>query len=414
MRSPRRASDSAAVTALLAGLLAVTPLSIDMPLPALPGLGQAFAGDVARAQLVVSAFLLGFAGAQLAYGPLSDRFGRRPVLLGGLGLYLAATVGCAVAPSLDWLLAGRLVQGLGACAGPVLARAVVRDLHEGARGARVLSLATMGMSVAPMAAPIVGGLVLLVLDWRGIFGVLTLVGVVLFAGVHRLLGETNVVRDAGAVDPGQLARTYAALVTDRRFLGYVVTLMAGSVGLFAFISASPFVLVTVLGLPPHVFGFCFAAVNVGQISGALLSARLTVRLGIDRMIAVGLALYVLGGLVMAGLSVAGVQHVAVVVAGMALYQLGNGIVMPNTMVGAIGPFPRTAGAASALAGFLQMLAGAAAGMTVGRLHDGTARPMALVIAGAAVAAAVGFALLRPRAGSPPRGPGGGGAGRRGR
>lgn len=406
MRSPRHASDSAAVTALLAGLLAVTPLSIDMPLPALPGLGQVFAGEVAAAQLVVSVFLLGFAGGQLAYGPLSDRFGRRPVLLGGLGLYLAATVACAAAPSLGWLLAGRLVQGLGACAGPVLARAVVRDLHEGARGARVLSLATMGMSMAPMAAPIVGGLVLLVLDWRGIFGVLAVVGVTLLAGVHRLLGETNLARDSAAVDPGQLARTYATLATDRRFVRYVVTLMAGSVGLFAFISASPFVLVTALGLPPHVFGLCFAAVNVGQLSGALLSARLTVRLGIDRMIAIGLALYVVGGLLMAGLAVAGVRHVAVVVGGMALYQFGNGIVMPNTMVGAIAPFPRTAGAASALAGFLQMLAGATAGMAVGRLHDGTARPMALVIAGAAVTAALAFVLLRPRAGA--RAPGGGG------
>jgi DHA1 family bicyclomycin/chloramphenicol resistance-like MFS transporter len=401
MRSPRRAPDSAAVTALLAGLLAVTPLSIDMPLPTLPGLGAAFGADVARAQLVVSAFLLGFAGAQLAYGPLSDRFGRRPVLLGGLALYLTATAACVAAPSLEWLLAGRLVQGLGACAGPVLARAIVRDVHDGARGARVLSLATMGMSLAPMAAPLVGSLVLLAADWRGVFAVLGAVGATLLLGVHRLLGETNRARESGAVDPRQLARTYGTLATDRRFVAYVTTLMAGSVGLFAFISASPFVLVTVLGLPPHVFALCFAAVNLGQLSGALLSARLTVRLGIDRTIATGLALYVLGGLVMAGLSVSGVQHVAVVVGGMALYQLGNGMVMPNTMAGAIAPFPRMAGAASALAGFSQMLAGAAAGLVVGRLHDGTARPMAVVIAGAALAAALAFACLRPRRPRPP-------------
>jgi DHA1 family bicyclomycin/chloramphenicol resistance-like MFS transporter len=279
----------------------------------------------------------------------------------------------------------------------VLARAIVRDVHEGARLARVLSLATMGMSLAPMTAPIVGGLVLLLVDWRGIFAVLALVGLTLLLGVHRRLAETNVRRTPGAVDPGQLARNYAALATDRRFVAYVATLMAGSVGLFAFISASPFVLVTVLGLPPHAFGLCFAAVNVGQISGALLSARLSVRLGIDRTIAIGLALYVAGGLLMAGLAVAGVQHVAVVVGGMALYQLGNGMVMPNTRAGAIAPVPRMAGAASALAGFAQMLAGAAAGMAVGRLHDGTARPMALTIALAAVAAATAFTLLRPRA-----------------
>ena len=237
---------------------------------------------------------------------------------------------------------------------------------------------------------------LLVVDWRGIFAVLAVVGLTLLLGVHRRLAETNVTRSPGAVDPGQLARNYATLATDRRFVAYVATLMAGSVGLFAFISASPFVLVTVLGLSPHVFGLCFAAVNVGQVSGALLSARLTVRLGIDRTIAIGLALYVAGGLVLAGLALAGVHHVAVIVGGMALYQLGNGMVMPNTMAGAITPFPRMAGAASALAGFAQMLAGAAAGMTVGRLHDGTARPMALTIAAAALAAAAAFALLRPR------------------
>jgi DHA1 family bicyclomycin/chloramphenicol resistance-like MFS transporter len=391
-RRRRPAPESATVTALLAGLLAITPLSVDITLPALPSLTDAFATDVAHGQLVVSLFLLGFASGQLAYGPLSDRFGRRHVLLGGLGLYVMAGAACAFAPSMGWLAAGRLLQGLGACAGPVIARAVVRDVHPGVRGARVLSVIAMGMSLAPMAAPIVGGLVMLRFDWRGVFVVLVGAGVTLLVGVHALLAETNVYRgpSAAGVHPGL---AYGRLLADRAFVGYVATLACGSVGLFAFISTSPFVLMGLFGLAPYLYGLSFAAVNIGQLSGAFLSSRLTVTHGIDRTISIGLAFYLAGGLTMAVLLAAGVRHVAAVVGPMALFMLGNGMVMPNTIAGAIVPFPKSAGAASALAGFVQMVTGSLTGVALGRLYDGSARPMALAIAGSSVAAAVTFRLL---------------------
>lgn len=388
--------DAAVVTILLAGLLAMTPLSIDMPLPALPAITRALGTDAARAPLMVTTFLLGFAAAQLLYGPLSDRFGRRRVLLGGVGLYCVAGLACASAPSFAWLLVARLLHGVGACAGPVIARAVVRDVHTGARGARVLSLATLGMSLAPMVAPLTGGLVLLRLDWRAIFALLAGVGAALLLGVGRLLAETNVDRDASAVHPVRIVQNYGGILGDRTFRGYVITLAGGAAGLFSFISGSPFVLMTVHGLPPYLFGLAFAAINVGQVSGALLSARLTVRLGIDRTIVLGLACYLAGSLSMVALLLAGVAHVAAVVGPMAVFMLGNGMVMPNAMAGAIAPFRRAAGAASALAGFLQMVTGSLAGLALGRLHDGTAAPMTLMIAGSGTAAALAFWLLVAR------------------
>jgi DHA1 family bicyclomycin/chloramphenicol resistance-like MFS transporter len=385
------------VTAVLTGLVAITPLSIDMPLPALPDLARALGADVARAQLVISVFLLGFAGAQLVHGPLSDRFGRRPVLLGGIGLYLGASLVCRWAPSIEWLIAGRLLQGLGACAGPVLARAIVRDVHVGARAARILSFIATGMALAPILAPVLGGVVLLWSDWRGIFAVLAATSVVLLAAVFALVAETNTQPDASALAPGRLAHTFATILGSRVFLGYALTVALGAVGLFAFISGAPFVLIDLMGLAPQRFGVIFGlAVGGGQISGAFLSSRLTVRLGVDRMMAVGTGLYVLGGLAMAALAWAGATWPAAVVAPMTVFMVGNGLVMPNGMAGAIIPFPRTAGTASALSGFLQMGAGALGGIAVGHLHDGTARPMATLIAAAGVGAFVLFRLLIPR------------------
>lgn len=387
------ASDSAVFTALLSALLAITPLSIDISLPALPSVARAFGGDAGRAHLVVAVFLVGFAAGQLVYGPASDRFGRRPVLLGGLGLYLAASLVCVGAPSLAWLVAGRLVQGLGACAGPVIARAVVRDVHEPVRGARVLSLAAMGMSVAPIVATVTGGLVVLGWEWRGVFVVLAGFGALLLLAAATLLPETNTGRGRKPLSLAGLAQDYAGLASDRGFVGYVLTLAGGSVGLFAWISGSPFVLMTLLGLPPHLYGLVFATANLGQFAGALLSARLVMRLGIERTVAVGLVFYLAGGLTLAALLLAGVWHAAAVVAPMAVFQFGNGMVMPNTVAGAVAPFPRAAGAAAALAGFVQMVAGALSGMALGRLHDGSARPMTVLVVGSAVSAALAFRLL---------------------
>lgn len=378
---------------LVSALLAITSLTLDITLPALPGLASALGGDAGRVQLVVALYLLGLAAGQLAYGPASDRFGRRPVLLVGLVLYLLATLVCAVTWSLDWLVVGRLLQGFGACAGPVIARAVVRDVYEPAPGARVLSVAAMGMSLAPIVAALVGGVIVHVLHWRGVFVFLAGLGGVLLLATAATLPETNpAARWSEGARPG-LARNYRAVLAERRFVGHVLTLTGGSIGLFAWLSGSPFVLMTLLGLPPAVYGLAFAVVSLGQLGGASISTRLVVRLGIERTVAVGLGLYVVGAALLVAIVAAGALHPATVVVPMVVFQLGNGMVMPNTFAGAIAPFPRAAGAASALAGFSQMIAGAVSGVILGRLHDGSARPLAGLLLGGAVLASAAFWLV---------------------
>ncbi len=387
------AGEEATLTVLLSALLAIPPLSTDISLPALPSIAQAFHEDPGGAQRVVALFLVGFALGQLGYGPASDRFGRRPVLMASLGLYVAAGAGSLAAPSLDWLVVGRLLQGLGACGGPVIARAVVRDVYEPLRGARALSFASLGMAAAPMIGAIAGGAIVLVFDWRGVFVVLVGFGTLLLIAAAFVLPETNIAPDPTRLSLASVARTYVEIAMDHRFLGYVLTLAAGSLGLFAWLMESPFVLMTLHGLPPHLYGLAFAAVNVGTIAGALLSARLVVPLGIERIVGTGLVLYLAGAAALAGLQLAGTSHLATVIVPMALFQFGNGMVMPNTVAGAIAPFRRAGGAASALAGFTQMTAGASTGLILGRLHDGSATPMITLVAVSAVCAALAFVLL---------------------
>jgi DHA1 family bicyclomycin/chloramphenicol resistance-like MFS transporter len=393
----RAAPQQWSVTALLSALLAIPPLSTDISLPALPSIAGAFREDAGRGQLVVALFLVGFAVGQLGYGPASDRFGRRPVLIGSLGLYFVASVGCLVAPSLEWLGAARLIQGLGACGGPVIARAVVRDVYEPVRGARVLALASLGMAAAPLVGAIAGGVIVLAFHWRGVFVVLAGFGALLMISAALLLPETKVATPSTRFSLTALARTYSAIATDRPFLGYILTLAGGSIGLFAWLMGSPFVLMTLRGLPPHLYGLAFAAVNIGTVCGAIVSARLVVPFGIDRTVTIGLTLYLAGAAALVILLLAGVRHAGAVIVPMALFQFGNGMVMPNTVAGAMAPFPQAAGSASALAGFAQMATGALSGLVLGRLHDGSARPMTLLVAASAVSAALFFALpLRRR------------------
>ena len=397
------APQHASLTVLLSALLAITPLSTDISLPAIPAIAGAFGEDAGRGQLVVALFLVGFGVGQLGYGPASDRFGRRPVLIAALGLYLAASVGCLITPSLEWLGAARLLQGLGACGGPVIARAVVRDVYEPVTGARVLSLASLGMAAAPLVGAIAGGIVVVAFHWRGVFVVLAGFGTLLLISAALLLPETNVATPWARLSFTTLARNYAVIASDRRFLGYVLTLAGGSIGLFAWLMGSPFVLMTLRGLPPHLYGLAFAAVNIGTVCGAMVSARFVVPFGIDRTVTIGLTLYLAGAAALVVLLFAGVRHPGAVLVPMALFQFGNGIVMPNTVAGAMAPFPQAAGSASALAGFVQMATGALSGLVLGRLHDGSARPMTVLVVVSAVSAALFFALpIRRRRGRPSR------------
>lgn len=398
--------DSLIAAALLTALVAVGPMSTDLYLPSLPALTRALGTDVPTAQLTLSVFLAGFALGMLAYGPLSDRYGRRPLLLAGVALYTAGSVACALAPGIGVLIACRFVQALGAACGPVLARAVVRDVYGREGAARVLAYMGMAMALAPMIGPVLGGQLTVWIGWRANFWALTAFGAAGLAGVALLLVETNARPDPDATRLARLARNYASALGHRGFVGYLLIVAMVYSGIFAFISGSSFLLVDALGLAPDLYGLCFAAVVVGYMAGSFGAGRLTRRLGIDRMIALGLVVGCAGGAVMAALAWTRPPGVLEAVAPYFVFMIGAGLVLPNAMAGGVGPFPRMAGLASSLLGFAQMGIAALVGIAVAHLTDGTARPMAGALLLVCAAAAAAFlALVRPAAvsGSAPDG-----------
>jgi DHA1 family bicyclomycin/chloramphenicol resistance-like MFS transporter len=263
-----------------------------------PTIAAVFGAEAAIAQLTVTLFLMAFAASQLVYGPLSDRFGRRWVLIGGLGLYALAGLACALAPAIGVLIGARVLQALGGGAGPVVARAVIRDLYDRERAARVFSYIGM-FQCSTMLAPILGGYLHEAFGWRAIFLVLAGAGALFVALMIVGVPETNVRQDPTALRPGQMGRNVAELLTDRSYVAYVLVnaLMFG--GQFAFISGSSFVLIGVLGVSPSGFGLCFGSVALGIMTGTFLSGRFGARLGLDRMILSGTVLGAAAGLLMA-------------------------------------------------------------------------------------------------------------------
>ncbi len=384
--------DSLLVAVLLTLSVGMGPMATDFYLPSLPMIGEDLAADVATVQLTLSVFLAGFAVAQLVYGPLSDRFGRRPALLAGFGLFTLASVACTVVTSIEMLIAARFLQALGACAGPVLGRTVVRDVYGREGAARMLSYIGAAMALAPLIGPVIGGYLTVWFGWRANFVVLTLYGATVFTGVLLALSETNP-HIGEATGPAQMLRNYLGFLRHRAYVGYVLCHTATYAGLFAFISGSSFVFIEVLGLPPNLYGLCFAAAVAGYIAGAVVSGRIVRGVGLERMVPLGAAVCAAGGLAMAGIALAGIETVWTVLGPMMVYMFGVGFVLPNAMAGALGPFPTRAGAASALLGFTQMGLAALVGVAVGAAFDGTARPMAVAIALMGVAAVVFHRVL---------------------
>jgi DHA1 family bicyclomycin/chloramphenicol resistance-like MFS transporter len=385
-----------AIAVLITTLVALGPLSTDFYLPALPAITQALATDVASTQLTLSVFLAGFGVGQLAYGPLSDRFGRRPVLLVGLVIYVLASVVCALAPAIEALIVARFLQALGACAGPVLGRAIVRDLYGPHDSARILSYMGAAMALAPLVGPVLGGTLTVWFGWRATFVFLTLFSLAQSVLVWRMLDETNAHRDPGATRPGQILGNFKALMADRMYRGVLLCNACTYAGLFSFISGSPFVFINIFGFSPQAMGLAFGVMVSGYIVGTTISGRLSRRFGAPRLLFAGAVLGALAGVTMLALALAGWEHPVSVMGPMVFFSCSLGLVMPNATAMGLAPYPKMAGAAASLMGFVQMSLSAVVGTLVGHSLGGSVLPMVLGIVGGGIGCLLSYLLwVRP-------------------
>ena len=365
-----------ALTLLLAALTALGPISIDMYLPSLPEIGRALAAPTARVQLTISSYLIGFAVGQTIYGPLSDRYGRRPVLLAAVAVYAAGVGICAATPSIDPLIVARFLQGIGGSGAIVLARAIVRDLYSGVRAARELSLMGSISAFAPIVAPMIGGVLQTQFGWRANFILMAVAAVIAFAMASRLLPETLRRRSDEPFSLKWLGKGYISLLRHRSFVAYLAILTISYAGLFAWISGAAAVLEGIYGMSAVTFGFTFALGAGGYMAGAAGAARLVQRLGLDRMMGLGVSLLAAGGTGLAALVAAQIPNGLWLIVMMAIYLAGLGLAMPQAMAGALTPFPQRAGMAASLLGLVQQSAAAAAAATIGAYLGPSAWPVA--------------------------------------
>ncbi|NUS09901.1 MAG: multidrug effflux MFS transporter [Streptomyces sp.] len=396
----RQAHVGLLVTLVLGGLTALPPLSMDMYLPALPQVTDALHSSASTVQFTLTACLAGMAVGQLLVGPLSDRFGRRRPLLVGMAVYVLATAVCALAPTAPLLVGFRLVQGLAGAAGIVISRAIVRDLYDGVEMARFFSTLMLISGVAPIVAPVIGGQILRLTDWRGVFVVCTAIGLLLTAVVWRALGETLPPEQRHS---GELAGTFGAfrgLLADRAFTGYVVAGSFAFAGLFTYVSASSFVVQDIYGASPQTFSLLFGLNSIGIVAVGQLNGKVLVgRVDLDRVLAVGLLLITAAAamLLLFTTGVFGRASLPEVAASLFVMMASMGLVLPTTNTQALLRTKRNAGSASALIGTSSFLVGALISPLASVAGDGTAIPMAVTIVTCTFIACAAFAgLCLPR------------------
>ncbi len=350
-----------------------------MYLPAMPQLERVFATDAARVQWTLAAFFLGFALGQAFYGPVADRYGRKPSLYVGLALYIGASIGCALAPGIGVLTAFRFLEAIGACAGAVVARAVVSDLFTGQEAARLFTALMVVMGVAPIVAPLIGGYLLLWFNWPVIFWVLAAFGVACLLAVWLRLPETHRTESVRSLALGSVVTRYLSLLFDRRYLGYALSGAASMAGMFAYIAGSPFVFITLHHLTPQHYAWLFGANAFGIALASRINQALLRRYSADALLVGAGAVQAAAGAVLLAAAVTGVGGAPGLAAPLFLYVACVGIVTPNSVALAMAPHRQTAGVASALLGVLQFGLATAAAALVGVLHSASARPMASLI-----------------------------------
>ena len=388
---------------LLIAMSAVGPLSLNILVPALPTLVAVFATDPGPIQLTISLYLVGLAVSQLALGPLSDRFGRRPVVLAGLALTALASIGAAFAANIGTLIVARLIQSLGGSTGLVIGRAIIRDLVDRNRAASMLGLVTTVMVVVPMTGPLIGGVLDTAFGWQGIFLFIAALSLAVLAWAAFALPETRVTAEpaGGAGFLGHLR----ALSTSTVFAGYVLSAGLGTATFFVFLGGSPYVIVTLMGRSSAEYGIWFAFSSIGFMAGNFAASRWSLRHGIDTLIWWGIVAELIGIALAIGVAAVGPQWGP---AGVFLPQMmisfGNGLLLPNAIAGAVSVRPQGAGTASGITGCVQMGLGAAVTQLSGHVLAGasSAVPLALMMAAIAVVMVVAFLMLLRRRPDPPR------------
>ena len=378
-RPPITAMQPGLIVLILSLLLGLQPITTDLYLPALPALTEGFGAPMAQAQLTLTALLLAFGLSQLVWGPLSDRFGRRPILLIGLTAYVLASVASTLSPSMGMLIVWRTVQGAAMGAGVMCARAIVRDLYTPLQGARVMSKGMTGLGViACLSAPL-GGLLSDLFSWRVALLTLAIFGALCLALIALRYEETVPQKNLQALQPATLLRTWLTILRNPTFLAFSALSTASYGGLFTFLASSSFVFIQVLGLSTTQYGLLMFSMSFAYLLGTLLCRRLLPRFGVRRSVAIAGTLTLSGGTLMGVLALAGLHTSWAIMLPFYLFMLGHGVHQPCGQSGAVGPFPQAAGAASALNGFLMMVAAFAMGGWLGSHMDGTVFPLALGI-----------------------------------
>ncbi|MEY4022784.1 MAG: hypothetical protein RI960_1796 [Pseudomonadota bacterium] len=386
----------APILVLITAMLMMQPLSTDLYLASLPSLSNEFMAPVATVQLTLSLFVMGFGSAQLIVGPLSDRFGRRPILLAGLTIYLLASAACGLSTSIQLLIAARFVQALGCCSAVMIARAIVRDAYAPEHSARVIARASTWISVAPIVGPILGSFMQVTFGWRAAFVVLGLFSaLVLLACVIRL-PETNEHKNPQATNIHGLIANYRLVLGSREFWIHVLPAALSYGSIFMFISGSSFVLIRILGVPVAWFGVCFGLAVSGYMTGTLVCRRLLMTISGKQALRIGTTCSLAGGVYFLLATLLGWWHWSTVVLAMFITMMAHGINFPVTQAGAVAPFPKQAGTAAGLMGAIMMAFAFMVGSIVGGTHNGTLYPMAIISCVISILSFTSVRLLSPK------------------